>query len=274
MQKNKSKKSSTILSVALATYNEEQNIVECLNSVRTLADEIVIVDGSSTDETVELARKAGARVIITDNKPIFHINKQLAMDNVAGKLILQLDADEIVDDELHAFLLKLKETFINGEYDVKTQPVAWWIKRNNFFLGTFMRKGGQYPDAVIRLYVNGYASLPQKDVHEQMDVNGKTGFAEGHLIHYSNKTFGDYLRKWNAYTSLSAEALAKEHSNPNFLLFINYLFLKPIYTFFLLYFRHKGLLDGFPGFVFALMSGIFHQMVYLKYWELRQTRSR
>src|SRR5258708_7379926 len=88
------------LRVAIATYNEEKNIEACLNSVKDLADEIVIVDGSSTDDTVALAKHLNARVHITNNPPIFHINKQKALAMASHEWILQLDADERVSTEL------------------------------------------------------------------------------------------------------------------------------------------------------------------------------
>src|SRR5258708_7211388 len=138
------------LSVVLATHNEEKNIVRCLESVKDLADEIIIVDGESTDKTVELAKKLGAKVISTTNKTNFHINKQMAMDAAKGDLVLQLDADEVIDKELYNFIFELKKSS-----DKESAINAWWLKRKNFFLGTFLRKGGQYPDPSIRLYRKG-----------------------------------------------------------------------------------------------------------------------
>jgi len=88
------------LSVVLATFNEEKNISACLSTIKNIADEIIIVDGSSTDKTVTIAREFGAKVIITDNPPIFHINKQKALDEATSEWILQLDADERVSEKL------------------------------------------------------------------------------------------------------------------------------------------------------------------------------
>lgn len=268
MKKPNTKNRVVTLSVVLATYNEAANIERCLTAIRDIADEIVVVDGTSSDATQQLARSFGARVINTTNKPIFHINKQLAMDAAQGKLVLQLDADEVVDEELHTFISQLKQQLIKDEYDVQQQPVAWWIKRKNLFLGRFLQKGGQYPDPVIRLYINGHAQLPQKDVHEQMTVTGMTATASGHLIHYSNPTFADYLRKWNAYSSLAAQELVTRNAQLTVSTVIQYLLVKPISTFGALYIRHKGFVDGFPGFVFALMSGLLHVVTVLKAWEL------
>lgn len=254
-----------MISVVLATYNEQENIERCLLSVKNFADEIIVVDGSSTDKTREIARKLGAKVIRTTNKPNFHINKQMAMDKAKGQIVLQLDADEVVDQELAKFI-----KHINKSYQSDQQPVAWWIKRKNFFMGKWLKKTGQYPDPVIRLYINGKAKLPQKDVHEQMSVNGKVGWADGHLLHYSNPTFQDYLRKFETYTNFKAQQLDDQHLKINFITALNHLVVKPISTFLLLFVRHKGFIDGVPGFVFSLFSGLHHPVSFLKLWEKRK----
>lgn len=266
-----------MISVVLATHNEEKNITACLNSVKKWVDEIVVVDGESNDKTVELAKSLGARVIKTTNKPNFHINKQLAMDEAKGDLILQLDADEVVDDELKKFIinthgwitevkkamnLSSSERIINPAR--ASLPSAWWIKRQNWFLGKFLQKGGQYPDPVIRLYLFGQAHLPQKDVHEQMTVVGDIAWAKGHLLHYSNKTFAEYVRKWNTYTSFRAKQWQEEKIKLTFFQSFKFLVIKPAVTFFSLFLRHRGYVDGMAGFVFALMSGLHYPMAYLK----------
>lgn len=252
-----------MISVVLATHNEAKNIQRCLNSVLSFADELIVVDGESSDDTVALAKAAGARVIKTTNKSNFHINKQMAMDAAKGTLILQLDADEVVTGELAGFIQ-------NVHTNLKTiNEKAWYLNRKNYFLGRFLTKGGQFPDPVIRLYVAGHARLPQKDVHEQMEVSGPVGTATGELLHYSNPTFDDYIRKFNTYTSFKAQQLADEQIPVTFLTGLEYCFFKPIQTFFNLYFRHKGFVDGVPGFVFALMSGVYHTISFLKRWELQ-----
>lgn len=270
-----------MISVVLATYNEAKNIKRCLDSVKDWADEIVIVDGQSTDNTQELAESLGARVISTTNKPIFHINKQMAMDEAQGQLVLQLDADEEVDEHLASFIKKTHKKLINyqksSEKTKKLQdfePKAWWLKRKNLFLGKFLTKGGQYPDPVIRLYVNGFARLPQKSVHEQMEVDGQVGWADGHLVHHSNPSFKDYLRKFNAYTSLEAQALYDQGQRHGWRTFLSLWFWKPTWTFLNLFVRHKGFLDKGPGFIFALMSGLHYPVTYLKLWELSTTNEK
>lgn len=253
-----------MLSVVLATHNEEKNLTRCLEAIKNLADEIIVVDGESTDDTVKIAKKFHAQVIQTTNKTNFHINKQMAMDEAKGDLVLQLDADEVADQELENFIAKLKSKGVTAD----SQPKAWYLKRKNLFLGSWLTKGGQYPDPVIRLYCKGYARLPQADVHEQMTVEGEVGWANGHLLHYANPTFSDYLRKWNTYTSFKAAQLKEAQLKINWLNTWTYLIWKPLTTLFSLYLRHRGYVDGLPGFVFALMSGLHHSMAYLKLWEL------
>lgn len=256
-----------MISVVLATYNEEKNLPTCLASVKNFADEIIVVDGSSTDKTREIAKSFGARVIKTTNKKNFHINKQMAMDRARGQLVLQLDADEAVDDDLIQFIENIEQQVL----DKKPLPaVAWYVKRKNLFLGHWFKKGGQYPDPVIRLYINGKARLPQKDVHEQMQVDGKIGTADGHLWHYSNPKFADYLRKFNTYTSFKAQQLLASGLQVTPFSILNYLIIKPCWTFFIIYFRHKGFVDGWAGFVFALFSGLHHLVAFLKFWELKR----
>ena len=249
-----------LISIAIATYNEEENIGACLKAVRQLADEIIVVDGSSTDKTVEIARKYGAKTFMTTNKPIFHINKQMAIDKARGEWILQLDADEIVTPALRAEI----QSIINHQLSTIN---AYYIPRKNYFLGRWLRKGGQYPDYVIRFFRKGKAYLPCKSVHEQMEVKGEAGYLKGHLLHYSAPTFSRYLTNANRYTSLTAREMLKNKVSINLLSIIYYLLFKPLQTFFAIYFRHKGFLDGFPGFVFALFSGLHYSIAFIKYCE-------
>src|SRR5690606_8942268 len=113
--------------VTLATFNEEQNIKRCLDSVKNLADEIIVVDGESTDKTRQIARQSGATVIKTTNKPIFHINKQMAVDAAKGEWILALDADEQVTPELAKEiqqLMRMSEAEIRSRREVDSQDQA------------------------------------------------------------------------------------------------------------------------------------------------------
>ena len=246
------------LSVVLATRNEEANLAKCLESVRQLADEIVIADEQSTDQTVEIAKKYGAKIISVPHQENFHITKNIAIDAAKGEWILQLDADEIVSPELAKEIISvIKNTIFNG----------FWINRKNWFLGRFLTKGGQYPDPTLRFYRRGKGRLPAKDVHEQAVVDGPIGHLKHDLLHYRDTSFAKYLEGFNRYSSFSASQMQQRQEPigiwPAFL----YLFLKPLSTFLTIYFRHLGIVDGYPGFIFALFSGLVHPVAYIKFWQ-------
>lgn len=256
------------LSVVLATFNEEKNIARCLESVKDLADEIVIVDGTSTDKTVEIAKKFGAKVTVTDNPPNFHINKQKAIDKATGDWILQMDADEVVSDAL-ASEIKLKvhgSQFTvnnNGKSKIENgESVAdgYWMPRKNYFLGRFLMKGGQYPDYTVRLYKKGKGKLPQKDVHEQAVIEGKVGYLNEALLHYPYENFTAYLHKWRRYNALFAKEIKDQRKNSGpiklVLQGVEYLIARPGHWFVTTYGRHKGFMDGWAGFVFSLFSAL------------------
>ena len=259
------------ISVVLATYNEESNLTGCLDSIKDIADEIVVVDGSSEDKTVDIAKKFGARVKITTNKPIFHINKQVAIDMATKDWVLQLDADERVTPELKDEILEIldkenhKSSIINHKSDVN----GYWIPRKNWFLGRFLMKGGQYPDYTLRLYRKGKGRLPQKDVHEQAEVDGEVGYLDEALLHYPYRDFFEYILKWNKYTDLISSQTKDKLKNKNrfqkILYGLGFVFLKPPHWFLITYFRHKGFMDLWPGFVFSLFSSLRFTVSYIKY---------
>ena len=249
------------LSVVLATYNEEENLPRCLESVKELADEIVIVDGTSKDKTVEIAKSFHAKVTITTNPPNFHINKQKAIDRATGDWILQLDADEVVDPGLAAEIKKV----INED----RQENGYWMPRKNYFLGRFLMKGGQYPDYTVRLYRRGKGELPQKDVHEQAVIEGKVGYMKEALLHYPYKNFAFYKKKWMRYNHLLASQISDEMKGKSIYLKgfygIAYLLAKPAHWMLTAYGRHKGFVDGWQGLVFAIMSALRFPVSYILY---------
>lgn len=256
------------LSVALAVFNEERTLSACLESVKGLADEVVIIDGESTDKSVEIAKKYGAKVTVTNNQTIFHINKQKAIDLCRGDWILQLDADERITPELAEEIKKITST---RSLTPDHQPVAFWIKRKKLFLGQPIKKGGHYPDPVIRLFKRGRAFLPCKSVHEQMVVDGPVGWLKNEMIHETNPSFIRYITKDNVYSSLMAQEMKQKKVSLNSCSFIRYFFWVPFKTWFSLFIYHKGFVDGFPGFVFAFYSALGHFTAYIKYWEMEKT---
>lgn len=277
-----------MISLAIATYNEESTIVDCLESCRGLVDEMVIVDGTSADKTAELARGMGARVILTANDPMFHINKQKAIDACAGEWILQLDADERVTPELaneikqvlqmtneqineyekrlaEKSLFERHQSIVQHNWKNQTGEYnAFFIPRLNYFLGGYLRSGGVYPDGVIRLIKKGKAYLPCKDVHELMEVDGKTGWLAHPLIHKDSPTFKRYLERNSRYIDRLVVDL-KAHNKKFQIEMIDWIIIKPIVTFFSLTLRHKGIRDGWRGVVFAFFSAIRFARAYYRF---------
>lgn len=248
------------ISVAIAIFNESENIQRCLDAVADWVDEIIVVDGQSTDDTIKIVKKyKNAKIISTDNKPMFHLNKQMAIDACTSDWILQLDADEVVSSEL-------KDEILNTIIDTKYN--GFWIKRKNYFLGRFLTKGGVYPDPTIRLYRRGFGHLPCKDVHEQAEIKGPVSTLNEDLLHYADPTFKRYLMRNDRYTSLIADELKNKNVKIKFINFIYYFTIKPIYWFLLAYLRHRGYVDGFPGFVFAWYSSLRFPLAYIKLFEM------
>lgn len=243
--------------MVIATYNEEDVVGKCLESIKEIADEIIVVDGSSTDRTVEIAKSFGAKVRVVENQYIFHINKQKAVGLATKDWILQLDADEIVPQELQK---EIKNAINNKKFN------GYYLPRKNFFLGHWMRKGGQYPDPVIRLFKHGKGSFPQKSVHEQIVVDGAVGTLKSELLHYPYQTFSEYWEKAVRYSHLVARKMARDHVPKNIITIISFLFIKPTVTFLNLFIRHQGFVDGIYGFLFAYLSGMQLQLALLKYF--------
>src|SRR3989338_4398934 len=248
------------ISLAIATFNEEENIGKCLESVADWVDEIVVVDGSSTDRTVEISNKYKAKVKVVDNPPNFHLNKQKAIDFCSGEWILQLDADEVVSEELKNEILSV----------INPQPInGYWIPRQNYFLGKFLSKGGQYPDYTLRLYRRGKGKLPCKSVHEQAQVEGEVGYLKNPLLHYPYPDFSEYLEHFNRYTDIFAQEYRESKLSLSVGSIINNIFIKPLHWFLSSFIRHKGFMDGFAGFIFSLFSSLRFPVSYIKYWRER-----
>ena len=256
-------KKKITLSIALAVKNEEENLRSCLSSIADIAGEIVVVDGGSTDRTVEIAKDFDAKIIRTDNPPVFHINKQKALDACTGDWILQLDADEVVTPVLKQEIQHILETDTYKKDEERIH--GYYIPRRNYFWGHFMKKGGQYPDYVIRLVKRGYAKFPCKSVHEQIQIDGKIGYMKEPLLHYSYRTAEDYWKKADAYTSLTAQNMKRSGVKISIGNWFIYTIIKPVYAFLNIFLRHKGFMDGWYGLVFAYWSALHYPIAWEKY---------
>jgi glycosyltransferase involved in cell wall biosynthesis len=280
------------LSIVYATRNEEAHIEESINSVKSIADELIVVDEYSSDKTRELAKKNGAKVYLEPHHTIFHITKQKGINKATGNWILQLDADERVTPELAREILKvinmsegnlekyqssLKEKRLFDKHIRLIEKgcgaigksdgdfVAFFIPRKNYFLGKYLRYGGTYPDGVIRLIKKGKAYLPCKDVHEQMKVDGRVGWLQNPLLHKADRTFKRYLERNSRYIDLMVKEFEKEKLEKNIANWLNYMIILPISWFLLTQIRHKGILDGWQGIVFSFFSALRFSRAYIRY---------
>ena len=283
------------LAVAIATFNEEQNLALCLESVKGLADEIVIVDGTSSDKTVEIAKSFGAKVLVKDNPQMFHINKQKAIDMTTSDWILQLDADERVSPKLAEEIKKfINMTGVEIEDYQKSIPriklfrrhqklieerdgkvgkldmpfAAFFLPRANFFLGRYLKSGGVYPDGVIRLFKKDKAYLPCKDVHEQFEVDGRVGWLQNDLLHYDSPTFEKYITRNKRYVQFMAAQYKQEKLPKNLINLFKYVLFLPVYWFLMTFIRHKGFKDSWQGFVFSFFSALRFPNSYIIYLGL------
>ena len=272
------------ISVVINTRNEEENIARCLESVKSIADEIIIFDEYSTDSTREIAEEFGAKVFLEPHHDIFHITKQKALEQAQGEWILQLDADEVVTKELakeivstvhglpptvhnklfnkHQMLIEQRDGVIGKQTG---ETVGYFIARRNMFLGKPLIHAGVYPDGVIRLVKKGKARFPSKSVHEQIELEGEVGWLSGDLLHYDSPTLKRYLSRLNRYTDLKAQELKSSKIPKNIFSFLRFTFLLPTYYFLLLFIRHKGFLDGVNGFLWSFFSALHYPIAYFKY---------
>lgn len=243
------------LSVIIITKNEAVNIQACLDSVR-FAQEWIVVDSGSTDDTVAIAKAVGATVIETD-WPGFGPQKQRALEAASGDWILSLDADERITPELAQEIL--------GAIAQGKAP-AYDIPRSTWYCGRFMRHSGTTPDYVTRLFQRGRARFSNDLVHERLIADGITQRLRHPMQHYSYLDFSQVLQKLDSYSSLSARqghARGKRGSVAKAALHGWWAFMRT-------YFLRLGFLDGAHGFAMAVSNAEGSYYRYLKIWLLDQ----
>ncbi|WP_419204231.1 glycosyltransferase family 2 protein [Bordetella trematum] len=235
------------LSVIIITKNESANILGCLESV-AFADEFIVVDSGSTDDTVELARSFGAKVQVTPDWPGFGPQKNRALDLATGDWVLSIDADERVTPELAD---AIRQAMAHG------QAQAYEMPRLSWFCGRFIRHSGWWPDYVLRLWKRGTARLTDAVVHEKVVADGKVERLEPHLVHYPYPDFESLINKVNRYSSDGAAMMHAKGRRANVLTALGHSF----WTFVRIYLLRRGFLDGRHGLVLAVTaaSGSFYR---------------
>ena len=189
------------LSVGIITFNEENRIGKTLDSVREIADEIIVVDSESTDKTVEIALSKGAKVFSEKWKG-YGSQKNSVLEKCKGEWILLIDADEVISQQLKE---KIK-SIINSD---NPSNDVYKIKLRNIAFKKEIRFGG-WDDYVIRLWKNGKVKISDREVHEQYQTNSKIGKINEMIIHYTYDSIEEFLEKLNRYTSQSAKEYIKK----------------------------------------------------------------
>lgn len=243
------------ISGIVPTYNEEDNIEDCLKSLGWV-DELIVVDSFSKDNTVSIAQKYADK-IIQHKYDYSATQKNRIIPQAFHQWVIFVDADERVKPELRDEILRLLE---NGP-DKK----AYWIYRTNFFMGKEIKHCGWEKDKVIRLFTKEHRYEDVK-VHAEIEAKKEEiGTLSGKLVHYSYRNFEDYLVKLQRYSQWGAEKsfVKGNRANPFNILFA------PFGMFFKRYIFNWGFLDGIHGFILSLLAAVSTLMKYIKLWELQ-----
>lgn len=250
--------STARLSAIVITKNESENIHECLASLHWV-QEIVVVDAESQDNTVALAREFTDKVFVRPWEG-YVAAKQFALAQCTGDWVLWIDADERVTPELRQEIC-----------DLLTNAPAYAgyeLARLANFLGRWIMHGGWYPGYVLRLFRQENANFNNLKVHEGVELKGKIGRLQNHLLHYTDRDIRRYFEKFNRYTSLAAEELHRKGKRWQW----RDLLFRPPWMFLRMYVFKTGFLDGMPGFILACFSAAYVFTKYAKLWEIEKTQ--
>jgi len=245
------------LTVVINTLNEEANIARAINSVKGIADEVVVVDMESTDKTVEIAKGLGAKVYSHKKTNYVEPARNFAISKATGDWVLILDADEEISKALSQ---KIKEVVNDNDVDY------YQIPRKNIIFGKWMRHARWWPDYNIRLFKKGAVTWNEAihSVPESKGVGGELPAEEVlAIIHYHYDSLEQYLERMNRYTTLYAKRLLKDGYRFNW----KDVLIKPSGEFFSRYFFGAGYKDGLHGLAVSLLQTFSELSVYLKVWE-------
>lgn len=239
------------LTVIIAAKNEGHQIGACVGSV-SFADEILVLDSGSTDDTAAQARSAGAIVHITD-WPGYGPQQQRGIELAKTEWVLSLDADERVTDDLRQEIL---EAISQGKFD------GYRLPRHSSFCGVFIEHSGWRPDYTLRLVRRQLAGFTDHFLHAHMTANGKQGYLQSPIIHYSYRDVDDVLEKLNRYSSGAALDL-QTHGRSSTLLKA---LMKGFWSFFRTYILKQGFRDGRMGLILAIYNSHTTYYKYLRLW--------
>jgi len=241
------------ISVAIITLNASRELDRCLASV-AFADEVVVLDQQSRDDTAAVCRRHGATLHQTEWLG-FGPTKDRAVSLCRNRWVLSIDSDEEVTPELRAAIEKLPD---------EPAEAAFAVNRLSRFLGRWITHSGWHPEFVVRLFDRQRAGFNAKPVHESVETSGPVGNLSGLLRHYTYETMEQYIEKLNRYTTLAAEerfAAGDRASLPTAV-------MRSQAAFWRMWIFQGGILDGWPGLVLCLSSGFYVLSKYTKLWML------
>lgn len=246
------------LSAFIITYNEEDNLADCLKSL-SFCDEVIVIDSYSTDKTVEIAKAHGAQVIQRE-WPGYRAQKAFGLVQAHNEWVLNLDADERVSEELRAEIERVLAKENKDDFD------GYEVNRVVYHLGRWWRSGGWYPEYRVRLLKKSKTTWGGVDPHEKPIVNGKIGRLSGELQHYTYSGLDDQLSRLHKFSSISAKEEYRRGKKAGILDIL----LRPSVRFIKFYFLKRGFREGTAGLVVALIEFFYTFMKYAKLWELNK----
>jgi glycosyltransferase involved in cell wall biosynthesis len=245
------------VSVTIITLNEGANIDDCLASV-AWADDIVVVDSHSTDDTVERAKSRGARVIVRDWPGSYADQKNFAAAEARHDWILSVDADERVTPALAA---EIRAAVATG-----AEIAGYRVPRVTWHLQRWIRTTDWYPDYQLRLYDRRRATWPPRLVHESVRADGRVAYLTNDLQHFAYRDIAHHHEVMNRYTTLAAQQMREQGRRAGLLDVV----VHPPAAFLRNYVLKRGFLDGLPGFIISVMNAHYVFLKFAKLWELQR----
>jgi len=242
------------ISSVIITYNEEKRLEPALKSLSGVAEEIIVVDRYSDDDTVKIAKKYTDRVI-QRKWTNFADQKNFANGKAKFSWILSLDADERLSPKLKEEIIQLKEQ--------EPGCSGFSMPREVFYLGRWIRHSGWYPDRKIRLFQKEKARWEGEYVHEELVIEGKVKKLNGSIHHFTYRNIADHLRRINTFSDLGAQKLYAQNNKCRW---YHLLFL-PFFRFLRAYILKVGFLDGFAGFIISVLDAY---SVFARYAKLKE----
>ena len=252
-----------MISAVIITYNEEHIIARSIDSLRRVADEVIVIDSFSTDRTIEICKEKGA--VVLQNKFVgYKTQKNFAVSKAKYEWILSIDADEVLSNELIDSLLKWRK---NHKYsnDLSSQPslpAGYFVSRRTDYCGKWVNFGGWYPDKKLRLFNRNVGQWSGRNVHEVVKIKDgfSTSFLKGDLLHYSINEPAELLRKLFTYSEMGARFMNKEGRSTSL--------IEAVYRSAFRWLRQTifqlGFLDGMLGFKIAKQNTL------ATFWKYRR----